>query len=245
VNAVMKIHPVAKMFPTIGAKGAKELREDIEANGIKVPILINKAKDTILDGRNRWMIAHELKLDDGKVPFEVFKGTDEEIPGEIISRNILRRHLTDDQRAFLVAQIRGPQIEADAKARQDLGMKSTQGSSRARDQVAKEANVSDHKARAALTVSKRSADEIKAKVASGEMKLHRAVKKVRKPSKPKREPMLKEIIQRKFTTLMDKFSVAQHRYVRAYLHYLSAPRGSTISEPKGSDYEPNRQPVAA
>src|SRR6266852_3149653 len=113
----MKVHPVAKMFPTIGAKEMKELRADIEARGIVVPILVNQEKDTILDGRNRYSIAYELGLGDGKVPMEVFKGKDEEIPGEIIARNILRRHLTDDQRAAIIAKIRGPQLEKEAAER--------------------------------------------------------------------------------------------------------------------------------
>src|SRR5438128_7876196 len=99
-----KIHPVARLFPTLEAKEMGELRDDLATNGIRVPILVNKKKDTIIDGRNRYMIATELKMD-GKVPLEVFKGKDEEIPGEIISRNILRRHLNDDQRATLIAKI--------------------------------------------------------------------------------------------------------------------------------------------
>src|SRR5205823_6980221 len=91
-------------------------------NGILVPILVNKKKDTIIDGRNRWMIATELKMD-GKVPLEVFKGKDEEIPGEIISRNIFRRHLTDEQRVMLVTKIRGEKLEEEAKQRQVAGGK--------------------------------------------------------------------------------------------------------------------------
>src|SRR5438046_3139966 len=92
----LAVHEVAKLFPTLSEKELEELREDIKAHGIAVPILLNKAGDTILDGRNRWMIACELKLTKDQVPTEKFKGKDEDIPSEILSRNIFRRHLTDD-----------------------------------------------------------------------------------------------------------------------------------------------------
>src|SRR6266567_3893929 len=108
---IMKIHEVAKLFPTLPAKEMKELREDIRKNGVILPVLVNKKKDTILDGRTRWMIAHELGLKESAVPTEVFKGKDEDIPGAILSRNILRRHLNDGQRVMLVAQIRGEKLE--------------------------------------------------------------------------------------------------------------------------------------
>ena len=55
-----KIHPTAMQFQRISGDELKELKADIEANGIKVPILVNKKRDTILDGRNRMMIASEL-----------------------------------------------------------------------------------------------------------------------------------------------------------------------------------------
>ncbi len=57
---VMKVHPVANMFPSLPANEMKELQADIEKRGIVSPILVNKRRDTILDGRNRWRIAHEL-----------------------------------------------------------------------------------------------------------------------------------------------------------------------------------------
>src|SRR6266849_2246197 len=157
----MKVHPVAKMFPTIGAKEMKELKADIEARGIVVPILVNKDKDTILDGRNRYNIAYELGLGDGNVPMEVFKGKDEEIPGEIIARNILRRHLTDDQRVQLVQQIRGPQIEKEAAERMKAGhpsLKSDEGRGRASERLAAEAKTTRHQAEQAIDVAKHAKD---------------------------------------------------------------------------------------
>jgi hypothetical protein len=42
-------HPVADLFPTLGADEYAALRQDIRQNGVRVPILAYKGK--ILDGR--------------------------------------------------------------------------------------------------------------------------------------------------------------------------------------------------
>lgn len=123
---VMKIHPICRMFSTeapLASSEVDELREDIRQHGIKIPLLVNKKKDTLLDGRTRWMIATELGLPTSKIPMDVYTGKDEDIPKEILSRNVFRRHLTDDQRVAVVSKIRGPQLEKEAKERQKEGAK--------------------------------------------------------------------------------------------------------------------------
>jgi hypothetical protein len=117
MDRAMKVHDDAKAFETLPAKESAQLREDIKQIGIRVPILINKAGDTIIDGRNRWMIAYDLGLRKSQVPVERFKGNDEDIPAEILRLNVFRRHLTDDQRTAAVAKLRGPQLEAEAQKR--------------------------------------------------------------------------------------------------------------------------------
>ena len=121
---IMKIHALCKIFsqdedgkPLMTAEEINRLREDIREHGVKVPILVNKKKDTILDGRTRWMLASEVGKTD-TVRMDVFDGKDEDIKSEIFSRNILRRHLTDDQRVALVMKHFGKQWRAEAKAQQ-------------------------------------------------------------------------------------------------------------------------------
>src|SRR6266542_5545676 len=121
MNKTYKVHPAANAFPRLSAERYNELKADIEARGICVPILVNKKKDTILDGRTRAMIAHDLKLKDGAVPLEVCKGKPEDEAAEIMSRNFHRRDLTDGERAAIVAKLRGPQIEKEAEARERMG----------------------------------------------------------------------------------------------------------------------------
>jgi hypothetical protein len=200
----------------------EELKADIIANGIRIPILVNKQKDTILDGRNRMMAAHNLKLKDGQVPIEVFTGKPEQEVGEIISRNIHRRHLTDDMRAAIVAKLRGPQLAKEAEERQkagqpsDLGLKSSQG--RTRELVAAEADVSQHKARSALMTAKLAPVELD-KVIAGKEKLAEAGKRARAKAgkeRPQRERTLRERVEAKFLRFME------YREVRAILRELLA-----------------------
>src|SRR5438477_753508 len=226
-----KVHPDTLAFPRIGGDELKQLRADIEAHGIRVPILVNKKKDTILDGRNRMMIAHELKLKDGEVPIEIFEGKPEQEVGEIISRNLHRRHLTDDQRAALVAKLRGPELakEADARKRTgksaDLGMKSTQGGvvgestqGRTRERIAAEAKVGDHKARAALLAAEHIPGELD-NVIAGKEKLAAAARKAKakggkqKTVRSKPEKSLQERVESKYLRFMESFAVSEYRAV--------------------------------
>jgi ParB-like chromosome segregation protein Spo0J len=224
-----KVHPAAMAFPRMPTAAQKELADDIAANGIRVPILVNKRRDTILDGRTRIMIAHDLKLEDGEVPIEVFEGKPEEEVGEIISRNIHRRHLTDDQRVAIVAKLRGAELTKAAAERKtaghasDLGLKSTQG--RTRELIAADADVSQHKARAALTTAKFAPKELD-KVIAGKEKLAQAQKKAHakacKTAKPKPQKSLRERVEAKFLRFMESFAVTEYREVRTILRELLA-----------------------
>ncbi len=220
IMKVLKVHPVAKMFPTLPAKEMKELKADIEANGIRVPIIVNKAKDTILDGRNRYMIATELKLGNGKVPFEVFAGKEEDVPGMIVSRNILRRHLSDDQRVMLTAKILGPKLEEEA-AKAFAEKKGGKG--KTVERLAKEVGTTKHKAEQAVAVSKHAKDLVD-EVVAGKVSLKKAhkVAKSRKPAarKPKAPKTLEQIVAAKFQRFMATFPMPQHREVKKILRSM-------------------------
>jgi hypothetical protein len=122
----MKVHPLCLTFSTIAPLSKQEraeMLEDIKQNGIKIPILINEAGDTIIDGYTRWKIAYDLGLRKSQVPIQRFKCKAEEIEGEILSRNLFRRHMTDDQRLAIFAKVKGPQLEKEAAERKEAGRK--------------------------------------------------------------------------------------------------------------------------
>jgi hypothetical protein len=169
---------------------------------------LTKKKDTILDGRNRIMAAHDLKLKDSDVPIEVFTGNDGDEVSEIVSRNIMRRNLTDDQRVAIVAKLRS-------------GLKSTQG--RAREVIAAEAKVGDYKARAALEAAKHAPKDLD-RVIEGKEKLADAKKRCEQkrvqPRNRNRRKAYKKRVEAKFLRFMESFAVTQYRAVREILREL-------------------------
>lgn len=225
----MAVHNVAKLFPILPEKELKELREDIKANGIKVPILVNKTGDTILDGRNRWMIARELRFTLDQVPMQTFQGTDEDIPAEILSRNVFRRHLSDDQRISLLAKVLAPKLEEEANVRKtsaQFGAESTSETTvpenstepgKVAQHLAKQGKVSQHKAEQALKVNK--AGDIAAVIA-GKKSLHDAASglpKKRRTGRTKQPPTLEDQVWKSYDRLMKNFDLTEHPRVKEIL----------------------------
>ena len=107
----LQIHETAKAFPKLLPEEFDELKHDITQHGVREPVLINRRKDTLLDGVHRRKACVELTID---MPIEVYQGEDER--GQIISRNLYRRHLTDDQRVAMVTKLRLPELRAKAQS---------------------------------------------------------------------------------------------------------------------------------
>ena len=110
------------MFPLMEGKAFEALVEDIKAQGVRVPVMLFKGK--ILDGRNRYRAAVKL----GAV-FSIirFKGSEQAARDYVISANIHRRHLTNEQKRALIEKL----LKADPE--------------KSDRQIAKEAKLSDHK----------------------------------------------------------------------------------------------------
>ena len=90
----MEVHPYATIFPLLSGDEFKSLCDDVESNGLRVPVLTYQGK--ILDGRNR---ARACEVCDVLMRSEEFKGTDLEAINEVMSLNQHRRHLTSSQGA--------------------------------------------------------------------------------------------------------------------------------------------------
>jgi len=208
------------------------LKVDIKARGVIQPIIVTP-KDEILDGRNRYAACEELKI---TPPVEVYKGTDP--VGEVISRNILRRNLTDDQRVAIVAKLRGTEIQEEGKAAQRANLKkgavksaaAPKGSSKER--VAKEAKVGTGKARAAIAAAKHDPKALD-DVIAGKTKLaaagkSAAAKKTEKDKaagkvpKTKKELPLRTRVEKKWQRFMESFSVTDYKAVREIVRELVA-----------------------
>lgn len=224
-KVIMKIHPAAKKLAewlqVLPSKEAKELKDDIKKNGIQVPILVTKEKDTIIDGRNRWMIAHELNLPPSEVPLEVYKGKEEDIPAVIASRNALRRHLTKDQRDAVIAEVLAPPLEkaaAEVKGGRPksgtFGKKANGNGASVAAKLAKEMKISEHRAKQLQKA--RRAGTLK-RVAQGKKTLRKAASEApKKPRKKEKKPMVNRVWTA-YRQLMRKFQHDEHREVKKHL----------------------------
>jgi hypothetical protein len=184
-NRNFKIHPLAELFPMMPPDEFEKLKKDIQKNGQLEPIMLND-EGLVLDGRNRLRACNELGIEVRAKNFEVaMRGGPPITEADYIwSANVLRRHLTDDQRASLSLKW-ADGIRVAAKQRMKDGGKGLVDSPNpihTREAVAKKAGVSANKIRQAETVAKR-APELLPKIESGAMKLKDAVKTISKKTK--------------------------------------------------------------
>ena len=94
-----EVHPVAAMFPEFPPEEYANLRADIEANGVRFPVVV--CGRWLVDGRTRLRACRDLDLEP---PIqELDEGTD--VVEWIVSANVRRRHLSTSQRAVLAAQL--------------------------------------------------------------------------------------------------------------------------------------------
>lgn len=94
----MKFHPYSEVFPLIEGVAFNELVADIKANGLREPIWTYEGK--ILDGRNRFLACQKANV---RAALRKYMGND--ALGFVISLNVMRRHLSESQRAMAAARI--------------------------------------------------------------------------------------------------------------------------------------------
>ncbi|MCL0102910.1 MT-A70 family methyltransferase [Dehalococcoidia bacterium] len=97
---VLKIHPLAHLIPDMRGSEWQEFYTDIVMRGIKVPLEV-LADGTVVDGRHRLRAAIELGMKEVPIVDAPLSGDSPEV--YMLKAAVLRRHLTDDQRAALAA----------------------------------------------------------------------------------------------------------------------------------------------
>lgn len=96
----LPFHPLANIFPLIEGAEFDGLVADIKANGLRDHIDVFDGM--ILDGRNRDKACEAAEVD---AVYRPFLGTWIEARDYVISKNIKRRHLNDDQRRMSAAKL--------------------------------------------------------------------------------------------------------------------------------------------
>lgn len=113
------VHPAADLFPLMGKDELQDLANDIRANGLTEPIWLwhDPERGTVLlDGRNRLAACRLVGVEPVTT---VYTGTDPITFS--VSQNIVRRHLTVGQRAFLALELE-PLYAAEAAKAQAHGL---------------------------------------------------------------------------------------------------------------------------
>jgi hypothetical protein len=115
--AALKFHPLADIFPLMEGAEFEELVADIRARGLREKIDLYEGK--IVDGRNRYRALQQLGIEPSANYFRkaiyahsvggeiaAHEGNnDDRVRAYVISKNIHRRHLTQDQKRDLIAKL--------------------------------------------------------------------------------------------------------------------------------------------
>jgi ParB-like nuclease domain len=95
-----KVHPVAELFPMMSDEELDDLAQDIKANGLLHPIVLDES-GMLIDGRNRFEACRRAGIEPD---CEMLNGQDP--VAFIMSSNDKRRHMAAGQRAMVAAKVR-------------------------------------------------------------------------------------------------------------------------------------------
>jgi hypothetical protein len=109
----LRVHPAADLFPLMSEDELRELGDDIKKNGQRVQVIFfsvdgPKRPAVLIDGRNRLdameLVGLPIFNEDGYPAFDLrfMEGDPYDL---VLSLNINRRHLTEEQRRELIAKI--------------------------------------------------------------------------------------------------------------------------------------------
>ena len=170
----LELHPLCKKFPAYSKEDFADVRADIKKNNQIDPIVLFDGQ--ILDGKHRYEICIELDIEPKIINFEdmvfnedtCYEGSPLDY---VVSKNLLRRHLSISQRAAIAADIANMR----QGERTDLEPCSNSGKV-TQSEAAKTMRVSRNSVQAAVKI-KEINPEVFEKVRQGEMSLNAALKK--------------------------------------------------------------------
>lgn len=112
----MDWHKYALMFPRILGEARAAMRADIKEQGVKLPVLfiMDKGKKIGVDGRNRWELCEELKIE---CPTERVFWEEKDILANILSLN--RHHRSPNAGVRKLAKL----LEKDGFTQRDISAK--------------------------------------------------------------------------------------------------------------------------
>jgi len=162
----MKFHPLSEILPILPGHELDELGKDIKENGLRIAITTYEGK--VLDGRNRYLACKRFKI---KPRFKELD-SDQNPLLFVVSMNVSRRHLTQSQRAMVVAK-----LTSDIMGWKPPGRPSGGNNSVSVSEVAKAAGVSKSTAKNAKRLLARSVKKAR-EVEEGKKTISQAEKEI-------------------------------------------------------------------
>lgn len=230
-------HEFAEMFPPLIGDDYLELRNDIKAKGLKVPIV--RYKDKILDGRNRKKVCDELGIEPRYVDY-----TDDDPLGYVLSMNLHRRHLNESQRAMIAAGL----VNTRRGERTDLGGDLASGSELpvnlpkvTQEDAAKKMKVSEKSVRNAKKVKEEGTDEQIEAINDGSKTINKVMREIEQAKKAD-EPA--ETTPSALTTIPVAETSANPPLPKIFADYeLVSTTPSTNAEPAVVDMSETKAPA--
>jgi ParB-like chromosome segregation protein Spo0J len=174
-------HASAELFPAMDEETFKELVEDIKANGLRHPIVTFEG--CILDGVNRYQACAVAGVEPTTTPY-----LGDDALGYVVSANLRRRHLNDDQRAMIAARL--------ATMRQGARTDLSPNRGRSQAAAAKELNVAKRRVERAASLRKHASPELVKAVEAGKITVGKAAKQTRAKSTKPTEAEIKQATER-------------------------------------------------
>lgn len=140
------VHEVASIFPMMSDADLTKLADDIKENGLREPIWVHEGK--IIDGRNRYRACRLAGIEPS---FRNWPGNGS-LVAFVLSLNLHRRHLTDQQRALVAARAKAG-LEAEALVRRNANLLQNKGSTERLDPTFRSDGNAADRAAAMLGVS--------------------------------------------------------------------------------------------
>jgi ParB-like chromosome segregation protein Spo0J len=176
-------HIVVGYLPAMDAEEREELKADMKANGMRVPI--EMWNDYVIDGRHRLEVAQELGIPDAEIlrKARIFEGTEAEAIRHAWGLNGLRRNLSSSQRAALAVEIG---LYADQASKTHVGRKKkgevATGSTA--EAVAKVVRTSAKYVKNAVAIQKKN-PELLSRVSAGKVEMEEANCELKEQEKEK------------------------------------------------------------
>lgn len=181
-------HPALSLVPVMRAEEFADLKADIADRGIQVPVELTEA-GLLLDGRHRFRAAKELGFED--VPARTIAPDNEE--EYVLKAAVLRRHLTDDQRAMMSAMWKVDQPER--RGRPPINAPQRCGEFDTPQEATTHFDISRRKHDEATQVL-RAAPELAEQVHAGDIPLKKAIREVKVKKREAEDEVRREDLPR-------------------------------------------------